>query len=290
LQVVKLKTIKNKIMAKDIDLTSQKWLDLIFEGKNTSYGAYVLREESSNRHLKALIIVLVVGAALIFLPGFIKGLIPESAVEKGDELLAITDVTLTDIKQEVPEENVIRSVVEVPPPPLLKKSIQYTIPEIAPDEEVADEDLMATQQELTDTKAAISVATVDGVEEGGVDIADLEDHKLVVQSEVIEPFSYVEIMPKFGNGDRDLLEWVNKHINYPTIARERGIQGSVYVRFVVNPDGTVSNVQVQRPLDANLDKEAIRVISSMPKWEPGKQNGVAVPVYFSLPVRFVIND
>ncbi|MDR0428042.1 MAG: energy transducer TonB [Dysgonamonadaceae bacterium] len=277
-------------MAKDIDLTSQKWLDLIFEGKNTSYGAYVLREESSNRHLKALIIVLVVGAALIFLPGFIKGLIPESAVEKGDELLAITDVTLTDIKQEVPEENVIRSVVEVPPPPLLKKSIQYTIPEIAPDEEVADEDLMATQQELTDTKAAISVATVDGVEEGGVDIADLEDHKLVVQSEVIEPFSYVEIMPKFGNGDRDLLEWVNKHINYPTIARERGIQGSVYVRFVVNPDGTVSNVQVQRPLDANLDKEAIRVISSMPKWEPGKQNGVAVPVYFSLPVRFVIND
>lgn len=276
-------------MAKDIDLTSQKWLNLIFEGKNTSYGAYVLRNESSDRHLKALIIVLLIGLALVFLPGLIKGLIPEKTVETDDEILSVSEVTLTDIEQKVPEENVIKSIVEVPPPPVLKKSIQYTAPVIAPDEEVADEDLLATQQELTETNAAISVATVDGVEEGGVDIADLEDHKVVVQDDVVEPFSFVEMMPKFRSGDKELLEWLGKNINYPSQALERGVQGTVNLRFVVNPDGSVSNVQVLRPLDPSLDKEAIRVVSNMPKWTPGKQNGVAVPVWYNVPVQFKID-
>lgn len=275
-------------MAKDIDLTSQKWLNLIFEGKNKSYGAYVMREDSSNRHLKSLFIVLIVGSLLLYLPGLIKGLIPEKVVEEEEYIVSEVDITLTDIEKDVPAENIIKSIAEVPPPPALKKTIQFTAPVIAPDEEVAEEDLIATQQELTTTSAAISVATVEGVEGGGVDIADLEDHKVIVQAEVVEPFSFVEFMPSFGKSDKDLMEYLSKNIKYPTVASEQGIQGTVHLRFVVNADGSVGNVEVVRPLNPSLDKEAVRVVSSMPKWNAGKQNGVAVPVYFSLPVKFTI--
>ncbi|MCC8146283.1 MAG: energy transducer TonB [Bacteroidales bacterium] len=273
-------------MAKDIDLNSQKWMDLIFEGKNKSYGAYVLRDESSNRHLKALVIVFLVGLAAIYVPGWISSLIPEKLEDEGRDNYVVTEVELSNIESEVPEENIIREIANVPPPPVLKQTIQFTPPVIAKDEEVGDEDLMATQQELTDSNAAISVATVAGVSEGGIDIADLEDNKVIVQAEVVEPFSHVEQMPRFGSGDQDLMEYLTKNIKYPPIAAEQGIQGTVVLRFVVNPDGSVSNVEVIRPLNPNLDKEAVRVVSSMPKWRPGEQNGVKVPVYYSLPVRF----
>lgn len=277
-------------MAKDIDLTSQKWMDLIFEGKNKSYGAYVLREESSNRHLKALFIVLIVGLAAIYLPGWIKGMLPEKVVEVDDTPMTVIEVEMADLEREVPEENIIRALEAVPPPPVLKQTIQFTPPVVAHDEEVGDEDLMATQQELTDSNAAISVATVEGVSEGGIDIADLEDNKVIVQEEVIEPYNFVEQMPQFGGGDKALMEYLQKNIRYPKIAAEQGIQGTVHLRFVVNPDGSVSDVKVVRPLNPNLDKEAVRVVSTMPKWRPGEQNGIKVPVYYNLPVRFRLQD
>lgn len=273
-------------MAKDIDLTSQKWLNLVFEGKNKSYGAYVLREESSNRHLKALLIVLVVGLALVFLPGVIKSLIPEKEEVIDDTVISVTSVDLTNIEQEVPEENIIRELANVPPPPVLKQTVQFTPPVIAPDEQVGDEDLMATQQDLTDSNVAISVATVQGVEEGGVDIADLEDHKVIVQQETPEIFSHVEDPAMFPGGQEEMMKWLAKNINYPPIAAEQGIQGRVTLRFIVGPDGTVSGVTVLRGLNPSLDKEAVRVVSNMPKWKPGKQNGVPVHVYFTLPVVF----
>ena len=102
----------------------------------------------------------------------------------------------------------------------------------------------------------------------------------------VEIHPYVEQMPLFGTGNKDLMDWLSKNINYPAIAVERGIQGTVYIRFVVNADGSVSNAEVMRPVDPYLDKEAIRVINSMPKWMPGKQNGTAVPVWYNLPIIF----
>ena len=274
-------------MAKGIDLTSQKWLDLIFEGKNKSYGAYVLREDSSNRHLKSIIIVLVVGALLLFLPGFVKGLIPEKAVEEEDKYVIVDgDRDLVDIEKNVPEENIIRSLAEVPPPPVLKKTIAFTAPVIAPDEDVRDEDLLATQTELTTTDASISAYTVEGEAGAGVDLADLEEHSVIVQAEPTEPYNFVEYMPTFKGGENALTAWLTKNTQYPTVAAEQGIQGTVYLRFVVNPDGSIGNVEIVRPLNPSLDREARRVVSAMPAWNPGRQNGVAVPVYFSLPIVF----
>ena len=110
----------------------------------------------------------------------------------------------------------------------------------------------------------------------------------VVEEEVVEQeiFKIVEEMPAFPGGEAKLMEYVSKNIKYPQIARETGVQGRVYVNFVVEPDGSVSNVSVLRGIGGGCDEEAIRVVKSMPKWKPGKQRGKAVRVSYMLPVNF----
>ncbi|MDR1527346.1 MAG: energy transducer TonB [Dysgonamonadaceae bacterium] len=270
-------------MAKDIDLTAQRWLDLIFADRNKQYGAYVLREESGRRHLKSLLIVAIAGMALVFLPKIIKSVIPEPALAP-----EVTEVIMTDITTEVPEEDQIKQIENVPPPPQLKETVQFTPPVIKKDEEVTNE--LISQQELTENKADISVKTVEGVKEGGVDIADLQDHKVVVQDDKPQIFSHVEVMPSFPGGDKAMMQWLYDNIQYPIIAQEQGIQGRVTIRFVVGPDGSVGSAEVLRSLDPSCDKEALRVIRKMPKWIPGKQNGQAVSVYYTLPVWFKLQN
>jgi len=273
------------IMAKDFDLNSQRWLALVFEGKNKEYGAYVHREESSDRHLKAIFIISLFALVLIFLPGLAKWVIP---AQKDNS--QTTEVNLTDlVNKEVPPENQIKEIV-VPPPPELKATVAFTPPVIKKDDEIKDEELMKTQQELTDTKADISVATVEGTQGGTVDIADLQDHKVVVEDTKPQIFSHVEVMPQFPGGEGALMKYLGDNIIYPTIAQEQGIQGRVSLRFVVKPDGSVSDVQVVKGLDPSCDKEAMRVVQKMPKWIPGKQNGNPVYVYFSLPVTFRLQN
>jgi protein TonB len=270
-------------MTTDIDLTSQRWLDLIFANKNKQYGAYVLREESGRRHLTSLLIVAIAGTVLIFLPKIIQSVIPEPAVTT-----EVTEVTMTDITTEIPEEDQIKQIENVPPPPQLKETVQFTPPVIKKDEEVTNE--LISQQELTENKADISVKTIEGTEDG-IDIASLQDHKVVVQEEEKqEIFSHAEIMPQFVGGDRAMMQWLNDNMQYPIIAQEQGIQGRVIVRFVVGPDGSVGGAEVQRSLDPSCDREALRVIRKMPKWIPGKQNGQPVAVYYTLPVLFKLQN
>jgi len=135
-----------------------------------------------------------------------------------------------------------------------------------------------------------------------VEVEDIEINAEVDQTEVIEEyvapeieeeevveqeiFQIVEEMPAFPGGDQKMLEYVAKNIKYPQIARESGIQGRVFVSFVVEPDGSVSNVKVLRGIGGGCDEEAMRVVKSMPKWKPGKQRGKPVRVSYNLPVNF----
>lgn len=276
-------------MTRDFNLMSQRWLDLIFKDKNRTYGAFELRETSSDRHLKSIIIVTVVGLILIYLPTFIKNVIPES---EEPDLVETTVVEMIDInlQDQVPEENQIKELENVPPPPMLKETVAFTPPKIVQDDEISDSDLMLTQQELTDSSADISIATVEGVKEGGVDIADLVDHKVVVQAEPPTVYSHVEVPPMFPGGEAELMRWLSKNLDYPPIAQEQGIQGRVILRFVVGPDGSVGQIEVLKTLDPSCDKEAVNVVSKMPKWSPGKQNGNPVYVYYTLPVRFQLQN
>ena len=110
----------------------------------------------------------------------------------------------------------------------------------------------------------------------------------VEEDEVVEQeiFQIVEEMPSFPGGDQKMMEYVAKNIKYPQIARETGVQGKVFVNFVVEPDGSVSNVKILRGIGGGCDEEAMRVVKSMPKWKPGKQRGRAVRVSYILPVNF----
>ena len=138
--------------------------------------------------------------------------------------------------------------------------------------------------------------------EDDVEVDDIEINAEVEQNEVIEEyvapevvdeevveqeiFKIVEEMPSFPGGEGKLMEYVSKNIKYPQIARETGIQGRVFVNFVVEPDGSVSNVTVLRGIGGGCDEEAMRVVKNMPKWKPGKQRGKAVRVQYMLPVNF----
>ncbi len=270
--------------SRDIDLNSEKWCELVFEGKNKKYGAYYLRKTSTRRHVRSMLIVAIAAVAVFLLPKLIQKVLPEKAVE--EEIGPVVMTQLDPLDQKVKEENIIKQLEAVPPPPVLKTTIKFTPPVIKKDEEVNDDDQMKTQDELKDTKAAISVADVKGASDGtGVDIADIPDNKIIVQ-EKEEVFTHVEQMPQFPGGDAEMMKYLSQNIKYPVIAQENGIQGSVVLRFVVGKNGEVSNVQVLRSLDPSCDKEAIRVVKSMPRWVPGKQNGNPVLVYYTLPVRF----
>ena len=268
-------------MAK-IDLTSFEWCELIFKGKNKAYGAYKMRADSPKLLNVAMVIVLIIALVGFSLPTLIK-----MATPKQKEVM--TEVTtLSQLEEpEVKQEEMKRVEPVAPPPPALKSSIKFTAPVIKKDEEVHEDDEIKSQEELTQTKVAISIADVKGNDEAnGKDIADLK--QVVTQAEPAEEqvFDMVEQMPTFPGGTTELMKYIGEHLKYPPIAAENGTQGKVICRFVIGKDGQVRDVTIARSLDPYCDKEAIRVIKSMPKWIPGKQNGKAVAVNFTVPIVF----
>ena len=160
----------------------------------------------------------------------------------------------------------------------VKSSVAFTVPEIKKDSEVKEEQEMKSQEELQQTNTAIGAFNVEGNDEAGGEVL-----KKVEESKV---FDVVEEMPQFPGGPSALFEYLSKNIKYPVVAEENGVQGRVIVTFVVERDGSITDVKVVKSVDPSLDKEAQRVVKSMPHWIPGKQNGSAVRVKYTVPVTF----
>ena len=272
-------------MTNDINLTSQEWLDIIFEGKNKDYGAYTLRSDSPKRHAVAFIVVAAAAVLTFLAASLINTYNQNKQKEKITDVVQMSDISMKNA--EVPKEN-IEKRYEAPPPVELKSTIKFTAPVIKKDELVKEENEVKSQNEITESKVAISVADVKGTnEETGVDIATLQENKVIVASEEPEKiFEVVEQPPSYPGGDAALMEYLNNNISYPTIAQELNIQGKVTCSFVVGKDGSIQDVRVERSVDGSLDKEAVRVIKSMPRWIPGRQGGNAVKVKYYLPVSF----
>ena len=119
-----------------------------------------------------------------------------------------------------------------------------------------------------------------------IDVAPVVAAKEEEEEETAEVFFIVEDMPEFPGGEMALRAYIANQIKYPVIAQENGIQGKVYVTFVVGKDGSVSNATIARGVDASLDKEALRVVNTLPKWKPGKQRGKPVNVSYTVPINF----
>lgn len=261
-------------MAK-IDLTSLEWRELIFQGKNKEYGAYKMRSESDKRHNIAMIIVAVVAIVGFSLPKLIEMVKPKQRD-------IVTEVTTLSTLDKAEVKNDVKKVQPVEPPPALKSSIKFTAPVIKKDEDVKEE--FKSQEAISNTKVAISIADVKGNDEKGKDIADVK--QAVTQEVEDKVYTVIEQMPQFPGGEGELLNYINKNIKYPVIAQENGVQGKVILRFVVSKSGTVDKVEVIRSLDPACDKEAIRVVKTLPRFIPGKQNGINVAVWYTLPVTY----
>ena len=206
--------------------------------------------------------------------------------KRNREMLEVTQLSQLE-EPEVKQEELVKPVEQIAPPPQLKSTIKFTAPVIKKDEEVADEDELKSQDELTESKVQISIADVKGNNElEGADIADLQEVITQAPEKKEEPYTMVEQMPQFPGGPAELMKYISKNLRYPAIAQENGIQGRVILRFVVTAEGNVEDVQVLRSLDPYCDKEAVRVVQSLPKWIPGKQNGRNVPVYYTCPIVF----
>ncbi len=270
----------------NIDLNSRTWCELVFEGKNQDFGGYVIRQKLGMRHLIAFIVTVLAIAAAFLAPK----LFPEEDknAQAQEEVYDVTTVSMQNVEEQEVEQNEEIEPIEVaPPPPPLKSSIKFTAPVITEDENVADEEEIKTQDEMQQTTLTISVANVEGVDtEDAQDVADFQE--VIAEPEVEEekPYEAVEQMPQYPGGDAELMKFIYSKIVYPQVAAENGIKGQVILRFVVTKDGSIGDVQVMRSPDPSLTKEAIRVVRSMPRWNPGRQNGVAVPVWFTLPIKF----
>ncbi len=271
-------------MSKNVDLTSKEWCDLVFVGKNKEFGAYTTRINTPRRYNMAMVLIAVLVASVIFLPKLVSSLKKAEVEEEVYE----TVVEMTQLPEaEVEEQPEVTPQVELPPPPPLNSSYKITPPVIKNDEEVAEDREMKTQEELTKSEVNISIADVVGTdEENGQDIADFREVVTAQEEEEEEIHDFVEQMPQYPGGDAELLKYIGQNLKYPTIAQENGIQGKVILRFVVTKNGTVGDVQILRSLDPACDKEAVRVVKSLPQWIPGKQNGSAVAVWYTLTVTF----
>ena len=261
-----------------IDLINNDWTDLVFEGKNKEYGAYVLRRDTGKRNVKALIWVLI-GIAAIFAIAY-ANLAIQNAMKQNATI--DTDVELSKLAQKkeakVERKEPIKVEVEQKVVEKVKSSVKFTAPEIKKDDEVKPEDEIKSQDDLSKTNTAIGTFDVKGNDEAEGDEKPKEEETKV--------FDVVEQMPSFPGGDAELMKFLNSHIKYPAVAEENGIQGRVVATFVVERDGSITDVKVIKSVDPSLDKEAIRVLKSMPKWIPGKQNGSAVRVKYTVPVTF----
>ncbi|TVQ87839.1 MAG: energy transducer TonB [Bacteroidetes bacterium] len=171
----------------------------------------------------------------------------------------------------IEEEDIPITRPETPPPPPPPEPSQELI--------IVDDDVEIEEEFMIDTEATVFTEVQ-------------EFTPIIVQEEEIEEeqiFTIVEDQPGFPGGDAALMQYLTNNLRYPTMAREAGIQGTVFVTFVVERDGSITDVRILRGVGGGLDEEAVRVVRNMPRWTPGRQRGQAVRVQFNLPIRFVLN-
>lgn len=243
------------------------WDEMVFEFKNKDYGAFFLRTTYKKTITKAAVLALII-LILIVGPPFVM-----AKLNKDSKAMIDNSITadLMSIKQ---QEDLPPPPPPPPPPPELKQEAKFVAPVVV--------DSVKEVVEIATTDQLIATNTNEQVQEEVV-----EQTNQVVEEEA-PAFIVVEEMPIFPGGDAGMMKYIADNIKYPQICRENNISGKVFINFIVNEQGKVDKVKVVRGVDPYLDKEAIRVISSLPDWTPGRQRGKAVRVQFTIPISFAL--
>ena len=286
-------------MAKrNVDLTSKEWRDLVFADKNKEFGAYQLRKDSDKRHNLAVLFTLI-GLVIVFI-----GILAYS--KYSDYKAEQEAIALQEEREKMAAAELLQQEEEPEPEPEVEEQkFEQEIPEV-PEEvlatvqvtQIAIVDADKVKNEVMDMETQKEDNTARGVvtQEGS---DDADKFKAVTEQVVVkepvpvkeekkeeEIFVAVEQPAEFPGGQAALMKWLSQNIRYPEAAQQNDIQGRVIVKFVVEKDGSIGQASIVKGVDKDLDREALRVVKKMPKWQPGKNNGVAVRSKFTLPVVF----
>lgn len=254
-----------------LDLLKNQWLEIVFEGRNKLYGAYDLRKTNGKTTLRSLIIGGVIFIFLVSIP-VLANLIPDG----NDD--AVLDQKITTVKlppKEKPKEN----LPPPPPPPPKVDQVKFVKPVVAKAEEVTEEPPKV--EEIKDKKIGDETIKGDPDAELTVEPVGNGPSQVVEEDNAIYNTAGIEVKPDFPGGLEKFYKFVGKNFQVPD---EEGLKGKVFVTFVVEKDGSLTDIKVIRDIGYGTGKEAIRVLKSCPKWNPGEQNGKKVRVLYSLPI------
>lgn len=268
-----------------IDLLKRDWLDVVFANKNKSYGAYELRQTSSSNTAKSLLISSTVFVLLFLSPKIIElfeGVAPEDEIVKQVEVVVQPP---PPVNPETPPPP------PVEPPPPKQDQVKFPPPVVKPDELVRDEEPV-TIEDLK--KADPGQKTIAGDPDADIVIAtaagDGPKQAAVVEDTKVYEFTSLETQPTFPGGMEKFYSYLKKAVRYPPMAQENNIQGKVFLSFVVEKDGSLTDIKVDRKLGGGTDEEAVRVLKASPKWIPGVQNGKKVRVKYNIPISFTLSQ
>jgi periplasmic protein TonB len=253
--------------------------EVIFEKRNKEYGAYFLRKTYDKNVSKALIITVLLLLFTVFIPLIAKYISDERYFRAGPDQDPGIIVLSDPINKIDPPP---------PPPPIPIADIENRVKFRVPKSVDTNVDLapMLTQVELSEQKSN------EPVEDFGLKVdADQKDKKVIDEDvNKIVDFAGVSEKPEFPGGQEALLKFVADNMKYPALALDNGIQGTVYIEFVIEADGSLTNIKVKKGIGAGCDEEAERVVNLMPKWTAGKQNNIGVRVRAVIPMKFRLMD
>ncbi|MCE1198776.1 MAG: TonB family protein [Marinilabiliales bacterium] len=244
--------------------------DIVFEHRNKEYGAYQIRKKYNRVVLIATLIGMFILGTAIIVPYIKASNEAKHAKRDANEVIA-------EMAKDIQNEAAPPPPPPPPPPPSEQQTVvKYVAPVVVDSVKVEDQSkLMISEDQVATT-----------VNKDVVEVVETKHEEVQQEEKKEEVFVVVEEMPEFPGGEAALRTYIAKAIVYPTVAQENGIQGKVFVTFVVNKDGSVSNAKVARGVDPSLDTEALRVVNSLPKGKPGNQRGVPVRVSYTVPISF----
>ena len=273
------------MLGSKLDILKPEWLDIVFVGRNKSYGAYELRKQNPKSTAKALFFTVLLFVFAVSLPTILNRI--KNFIPKAPEKVKITEVTL---KPPPPLDETKKPPLPPPEPPKPKVDVvKFPPPVVKPDNQVVDKD--------PPTADELKVADPGQKDQKGNPDADVHidepignsDTKQVTEDSN-EIFTAVEHPAEFPGGIEKFYTYLQNTMKYPAVARENNVQGKVFLQFVVEKDGSLTDIKVVRGIGRGCDQEAMRVLKASPKWKPGEQNGRVVRSTYTVPINFTLAD
>lgn len=260
--------------------------DIIFQTRNRAYGAFALRKQYRPTLSRALGLGVVLFLGALSAPTLYARFWPHALVNRDQSM---TEVTLTKLA-----EPPVEPPISLPPPETAPavNTVRNLPLIVMPEADVVDESLPPTTDQLKDatsgTETAQGTGDVEVIAAPEASAPTLTEKALEVEPKDEAPFVTVEQQPEYPGGLDALRTFLSKNLNYPRAAASSGVSGRVYVSFVVNTDGSLTDIQVLKGIGFGCDEEAVRVMHKMPHWRPGKQSGRTVRVKYNLPISFTL--